>query len=222
MGKVDETLRKTFFEGKIVYKKDVGNNTILNITIPLGSWDILDAIVAKVLKYAKGDIVEVGMGESSIVLASRANEAGVSLYSCDLQMGGMFRVFDNPLFKNHFCYIERSEHFMEKYEGRPSVVFLDGEHKYETVKKEVDFFLSKMTPSGVMFLHDTLPKNEEQSVVDDEGISPGDVYRIRRDLELSEKVDCFTWPYSALSMGLTMVIKRNIRREYWLNETEKS
>ena len=188
---------------------------ILTIRLPLGTWDIMDALVPKILKYVPGDIVEIGMGESSTIFADHAYQADVRLYSCDIVMGGMFKVFEEKLFENHHCFIGKSEDFIKEYDGFASIVFLDGEHKYETVKKEVDFFLPKILPGGVMFLHDTMPEFEKNIRVDKNGWNPGDVYKMRQELERNPDVDVFTWPYSAHNMGYTMVMKHGDNREYW-------
>lgn len=190
-------------------------NSVLHITLPRGSWDIMDAIVPMILRYVPGDIVEIGMGESTEILAEKAQQAGVSLYSCDIQMGGMFRVFDDPFFDDHHCYIGRSEEFMKEYGGSPSIVFLDGEHLYETVKKEVEFFLPRIRQGGVMFMHDTMPMLMHSIKPDSKGYNPGDIYKVRQELERDHRYDVFTWPYSAQNMGLTMVMVHDSHRPHW-------
>jgi len=197
-------------------KSDCGNYSDL-VRLPKGSWDILDALVPRILWHIKGSIVEVGMGESTEIFAQHAVRADIPLYSCDLQMGGMFKVFDSILYDKHECFIGRSEDFMLNFHfnEKPAIVFLDGEHSYKAVKAEVDFFLSMLKEGGVLFMHDTFPKNEEQTVVDKNGRKPGDVYRMRQELERMPDVDVFTWPYSALQMGLTMVMKHAKDRPYW-------
>ena len=45
-------------------------NEVLKIRIKRGSWDIMDAIVPMVLRYIPGDIVEIGMGESTEIFAN--------------------------------------------------------------------------------------------------------------------------------------------------------
>jgi len=63
----------------------------------------------------------------------------------------------------------------------------------------------------VIFLHDTMPPSEEfitETACDD-------VYRLRQELEKRDDLDCFTWPYTASYMGLTMIIKKETDRPYW-------
>ncbi len=206
--------KKTFDEDNVLtYKTDDG----LWVIIERGTWDMLDAIVPVVLKRNPGSIVEIGMGESTEILAKHAEKVGERLYSCDLQMGGMFKVFGMELFNNHVCYIGKSEDFIHQFlqwNDNPSIVFIDGDHTYETVKMEVTFFLSIMRYGGVMFMHDTFPQSQEQA--DDKGgMKPGDIYKVRQELERNPDVDVFTWPFSAFNMGLTMVMKHTEDRPYW-------
>ncbi len=187
----------------------------IHIRIPRGSWNIMDALVPNILKHVLGDIVEIGMGESSTVLAIHAEDFNVKLHSCDLKMGGMFNVFEKELFEDHICFIGKSEEFIKEYDGNPSIVFLDGEHNYDVVKMELDFFLPRLKNGGVIFMHDTMPPVESNTFKDKYGWNPGDVYMARRELERNPEVDVFTWPYSALNQGLTMVMKHRERTDYW-------
>ena len=199
------------FIGKIDEKSD----EIYSITLPRGTWDIMASLLPMILKYQPGDIVEIGMGESTEIFADIAYQMGLNLYSCDIKMGGMFEVFDKPLFENHHCFTEGSDVFMEEFGGSPSIVFIDGEHLYETTKKEVEFFLPKIRPGGVMFLHDTMPVFKKSIKRDAKGYNPGDIYKVRQELERDPRYDVFTWPYSAQNMGLTMVMVHGTERPHW-------
>ncbi len=205
-------------EDNLIYKSkpdETGHSSV--VRLPKGSWDIMDALVGKILNYLPGPIVEIGMGESSTIFAQHAIKYGIKLYSCDIMMGGMFKVFNKPLFDNHICFLGRSEEFIKDFKDEPSIVFLDGEHNYESVKQELDFFLPLLKKDGVMFLHDTFPPHEHHLVKDKQGCKPGTVYRARQDLEKNADVDVLTFPYSAHGMGLTIVMKhdRNQNRPYW-------
>ena len=162
----------------------------LAITMKRGSWCIMESMIPHILSYVPGDIIEIGMGESTEILAQAAKSAGVNLYSCDIQMGGMFNVFDKPLFENHQCFTDGSDDFMEQYGGSPSIVFIDGEHIYETVKKEVGFFLPKMRPGGVMFLHDTMPLFKRNISPDSKGYNPGIYTKCGKNLSVIQNTMC--------------------------------
>ena len=187
------------------------------VIIKRGTWGVLEGLVPLILQYNSGSIVEIGMGESTEILAKHAEAAGQRLYSCDLQMGGMFEVFDKELFDGHICYIGKSKDFIHQFlqwHDNPSIVFIDGDHTYETVKMEVEFFLSMLKDNGVIFMHDTFPRNQEQAD-DTGGMKPGKVYKVRQELERRSDIDVFTWPFSAINTGLTMVMKHMEDRPYW-------
>ena len=173
-----------------------------------GQWAIMDALVPIILKHVNGPIIEIGMGESSQVLHAHAIDVGVKLYSCDIQMGGWHRLFDEPLSDSHICFVGRSEDFIKDFNENPSVVFIDGEHTYETAKMEVDFFLGCLTTNGVMFLDDMFHKTLHHYDAEE---PMGDIWKNRQELELNPDIDVMSWPYT----GLTVVMKHDKARPYW-------
>jgi len=109
VSRIIETDASFFDKSKyLIYIGKAGDGKEIDVVrLEKGTWDIMDTIIPKVLKYVPGCIVEIGMGESTTIFADHAYQAGVALYSCDLEMGGMFKVFDRPLFENHVCFIGR-------------------------------------------------------------------------------------------------------------------
>jgi len=160
-------------------------------------WEVLDSLANIILGNCKGPIVEVGVGKSTQVLAKHAQAHNVTLYSCDIKP---FRC----LFKDHICFTGPSFSFMDQFGGHPSIVFLDGCHDYEILQKEVEFFLSKLLPGGVIFIHDTLPPTKTHLRRN----RCSNAHLVRRELEIREDINCFTWPYTANNCGLSMVQKQ--------------
>ena len=160
-------------------------------------WEIVDKLTDIILTHVPGLIVEIGVGKSTEILAKHAQAHNVKLYSCDV------KPFP-PLFKDHFCFVGPSFSFMEQFGGHPSIVFLDGCHDYEILNEEVEFFLSKLLPGGVIFIHDTLPPTKKHLRKN----RCSNAYLVRKELELREDVNCFTWPYTANNCGLSMVQKQ--------------
>lgn len=184
---------------------------------PKGGWEIMEKLTNEILKHRDGPIVEIGAGSSTEMFADIAMKYERKLYTCDIKMGGMFNVFDEPLFEDHICFIGKSKDFIKMFNENPAVVFIDGQHTYETVKMETDFFLSKLETGGVMFFHDMFPYLE-RLIHDDKGTKCSTAYKMRQELERNADIDVFTWPYTAQGVGLTMVMKHppNKDREYWL------
>jgi len=176
-------------------------------------WDLLSFITMGILRYLKGPVVEIGMGASTLMFAHHCQQRKIKLYSCDVVMGGMFKAFKQELFKDHICYIGKSEDFIKQFKDRPSIVFIDGFHEYNTVKMEGDFFLKRLIKHGVLFFHDMFPPEERLLAANPK---PHDIYKYRQELERNPDYDVFTWPFSSLNMGLTMVMKHDKDRPYWL------
>lgn len=173
-------------------------------------WVILESLIEPILTNRNGCIVEIGMGASTPMFAKYAQQHKVKLYSCDknpLKTG-------QPLFKGHIIFEGISFDFMKQFKDSPAIVFIDGCHDYAVAKKEFEFFLDKLIVGGVIFLHDTLPPQE--NLLDK--AASGDVYKLRQEIEKKTyilNIDIFTWPYTAIDSGLTMVLKKEQDRPYW-------
>ncbi len=171
-------------------------------------WCIVDALVGIILRWRPGCIVEIGAqyGESILpkmnttnVLIRHAKDTGVKYYTCDIR-----RPVETT-YENHEHFAGSSFDFMEQFDDKPSVVVVDGCHDYDIVIEEFKFFFEKLIDGGVMFFHDTLPGVEKSLAKS----ACGDSYRVRQEIERMWQVaDCFTWPYTAGNVGLTMLLKR--------------
>jgi hypothetical protein len=169
-------------------------------------WELLGRIVNVVVKNVDGCIVEVGGGKSSFVLYGVAKRNNVRYLSCDISPIQCRNV--KSLGTEVEVFMGSSIEFMKNFPKNVpiSVVFLDGEHTYSTVIKEIDFFLPKLSSGGLIMMHDTLPKLH--SDLEAGGAYTGDVYLARQEMEKRSDVQVFTWPYTALGYGLTMIMKK--------------
>ena len=181
---------------------------------------ILDDLAKTILANVEGCVVDIGIGSSTKVLSKHAKDLDRPHYTCDVKRGKCewARTVGCVAFEG------RSLDFIKTFPDIPvALVFLDGEHLYETVLQEVDFFLGRLSDGGVIFLHDTHPPKE---FICESGRRCGNVYRVRQQLEHRMAMDIlalthskttgftrmpalqvFTWPYTALNCGLTMVMK---------------
>jgi len=162
-------------------------------------WSIIDKLADIILTHVPGAIVEIGVGKSTEMLAKHAQAHNVKLYSCDIKP---FR----HRFNDHICFIGTSFDFMDQYfketfDDHPAIVFLDGCHNADILRKEVELFLPLMLNGGVIFIHDTLPPTKKHLRKD----RCSDAYLVRKELENRSDVNCFTWLYTANNCGLTMV-----------------
>ena len=125
-------------------------------------------------------------------------------------------------YNNHLVYQYKSKYFIEQLkdiflnkkdvqEYIPSIIFIDGNHYFDIIKYEVDYFLSILPQNAMMFLHDTYPQKHYY----ENKINAGrtcDSYKIRHYLEDKEDLFTFTWPYTASYCGLTMIMKKDLTR----------
>jgi len=175
---------------------------------------MLDKVIGLVLDNVKGCIVEIGAGESTKILSYFSKLFNRDFYTCDTSIGVCQWIKDNvknDRMKVHNC---SSYDFMRQFQDNPAIVLLDGNHYAVGVRTEALFFLEKMNPGGVMFLHDTcpLPATWEKKT---KGGKIMDTYLVRKELEQRDDVDCLTWRYTAAGCGLTMVLKKDMNEPFY-------
>jgi len=179
-------------------------------------WVLLDKLAGIIIAHTrdfsydpipwspKGCVVDIGIGQSTKVLARHAQEWKIKQYSCDINPS-------RTLHDTHEVFHGPSFDFMQTFDDSPALVLLDGSHHYEDVMAEVDFFLPRLVEGGVIFIHDTYPPFDEWAV---RGKHCGDVYLVRQELERRDDIQVFTWPFTANSCGVTMIMNpmtRNLK-----------
>lgn len=169
-------------------------------------WILLDRLVDIILQNVEGCVVEIGLGKSTDVILKHSMAAGVRYLGCDNSRRRGRWASKLPI----ELYRMNSEKFRAQFPDIPvALVNMDGSHDYEVVKLDMAFFLARLSPGGVIFLHDTYPPAH---LISSSAEFCGDVYRIRDELEQDSSVQIFTWPYTALGCGLSMISKSLGRR----------
>jgi len=168
-------------------------------------WIIIDQLADIILDNVEGCIVEIGTGISTIILLEHAQKNKRDLYSCDIndkkckwaKKIGVHNVFHGTSFD-----------FMKSFqEDKVALLLVDGDHKYPTVIEEINFFLPRISWGGIMFMHDTMKQTWNQVYLK---TGTSDSYLVRQELEARKDLMVFTWPYTAVNFGLTMVMKKEI------------
>lgn len=177
-------------------------------------WAIIDRLTEVVLNYVKGCVVEIGIGRSTYILADIAERYGVKFYTCDIRERKINAIKEKIKYENISVNFTSSFIFMETFDDKPAVVFIDGNHKYDVVSKEAYFFLDKLLPGGVVFMHDTTPIEETYISKAKKG-KIMDTHLIRKELEKNDSYDVFTWRYTAANCGLTMVLKKDLTEPHY-------
>lgn len=169
-------------------------------------WGLFGVLADCILLYTQGDIVEIGVCETSIFLTKLAKKYRRHVYHCDLQRS----VIENCLTvegyfdENNTIYTGSSDDFFKEINFTPIAFgFIDGDHMYDHVSRDFDNLFSLLVDNGFILIHDTLPPNEEYL-----GESRcGTGYLVRQDLEKRSDIDILTFPFSAWNVGLTVVRK---------------
>lgn len=181
-------------------------------------WDrmgLLGVFGDYILSCTKGDILEIGTGESSIYLSALTRKFNRHIYYCDASASKI----DNPLTIEGYLAPERgtffrcdSDRMFEKPLSEIALGFIDGDHNYVQAKKDFDNLLKLVVDNGFIILHDTCPPSEEY--IDENKC--GDVYKLRKEIEANPELDCISLPRGcAMGVGFTICRKKPASRKYY-------
>jgi hypothetical protein len=72
-----------------------------------------------------------------------------------------------------------SDEFFSRYDGPPpNLVFIDGSHEYEQARRDWEHAKELLAPGGIIALHDTCPRTEEEKAPE----RCGDVWRLEAEI----------------------------------------
>jgi len=175
--------------------------------------EILDRIAPIILETVEGCVVDIGIGHTTQIIAPHAKRFNRKQYSVDSNEGKCeFAKRPEITHDNHIVCHMKSYAFMEEFNDTPSLVLLDGDHRAKVVLQEAKFFIERMAPNGVMFLHDTCPMEYAYVRKMETRNKEMDTYKARHELEKMEGIDVFTWRYG---VGFTMVLKKDRRMPHF-------
>ena len=191
-----------------------------NSMIRRQDWTVIERLGDIILNEVKGDIFEIGIGISTPILANLALKFDRVLYSLEKkqELCNWARIFGGIRFSG------KSVNNMKKLTEKPMALgLIDGLHKATTTNREISFFLKRLSIGGIIFLHDTYRrislllnsriKSDPKEINSKKWV--GDIYTVRQKLEKMENIQVFTWPYTAMNSGLTMIMKLNPDRPYY-------
>lgn len=178
-------------------------------------WVIVDRLTEIVLDNVPGCIVEIGIGQSTPILAKYALAFRRRHYACDIAISKWNNMVKYGIMHEYMHkYHCSSFSFMKLFRDRPAVVFIDGNHKYDVVSKEAEFFIDKLVPGGVAFFHDMYNSNIMHDRYVAKEKNPN-TWKCRVDLERRDDIYTMTFPYTAGNMGLTVVLKKEKERPFY-------
>jgi len=103
-------------------------------------------------------------------------------------------------------FIGTTDSFFKNFKHKADMIFIDADHKYESVSKDLKNSLDILNTGGVIIIHDTDPIRDQ---LFDFGYC-GDSFRIIRDLEAREELNILTLPCT--EAGLSIVTRKRETR----------
>jgi hypothetical protein len=177
----------------------------------LQNWGILDALLPIILYHRDGCVLEIGIGQSTFFMCKHGQDFHRDVYTIDLNSEKIKQYNYNSYFDGHKVIWGDSREVVKTFDVPIAVLLIDGYHAYEFARHEFDNLWPHVVEGGVVFIHDTYPPSEDFLKKN----ACGDVWKLRQELEKRDDMDCFTWPYSANWMGLTMCIRKEKKRPFW-------
>lgn len=173
-------------------------------------WIIIEQLGDVILKYVEGQIFEIGAGLSTPILSKLAKDFGRNFYCFEKREDRCNRAkeFGGVIFQGNSL-----DNIGKLSETTIAMGLIDGMHTAAIVRAEISFFLERLSVGGVIFLHDTYRSTSPFLHPDSTII--GDVYKVRNELETLDNIQIFTWPYTAMNCGLSMVMKMDPNRPYY-------
>ena len=159
----------------------------LNYNFPLNyyRWDLIEYLIRK-NNYS--DYLEIGCDQDQLFSKVKIkNKTGV-----DPSSGGSVRKNSDDFFKDN----------KDKFD----IVFIDGLHIYDQVKRDILNSVDCLKENGIILIHDCMPDNmSKQAVPRYRMIWNGDVWKAIVDLRQKEDLEIFT---CSIDQGIG-IIKKN-------------
>jgi len=172
-------------------------------------WIVIERLGDIILKNVEGCIFEIGLGRSTPIFLKFAKDFNRDLYCFDKKP----RKTNWAEERGAKIFLGESVNFFDQFPDVPVAMgLIDGDHRYKNVTQEINFFLPKLVYGGIIFLHDTYPP---EGWARENGRHCGNVYKVRQELEANNDIQIFTWPYTAMGCGLSMVMKKESNRPYY-------
>jgi len=189
---------------KLIFSKNRGWDNMALVGI-LGEW---------VLHFVAGDILEIGVGESTVYMTALANKYNRKCYYCDSNEEKVNEIKEVGYFSNkgkiYSC--TSNEMFAKNELTSLAFTFIDGNHLDGLY--EIDFWnAEKLTvPNGYILMHDTYPPGDDWII----NGGNGTVYQFRQKIEQDKRFDVFTFVGDPkLPYAFTLIRKKPINRPYY-------
>ena len=99
-----------------------------------------------------------------------------------------------------------SDEYFSKFKDKFDIIFIDGLHHYEQVKKDIFNSLEILNSNGIILMHDCLPKNlGAQAIPRTEIEWNGDVWKAFVEVRTNPELDSYT---CYADHGIGIIFKR--------------
>lgn len=110
---------------------------------------------------------------------------------------------------------DTSDNFFKKNNKKFDIIFIDGLHEYDQVKKDINNSLFFLNDNGVIFLHDCMPMRFiSQAVPRAKGLWNGDVWKNIVEARTKQEIDTYV---VHADHGVGMILKRTNKNLLNLN-----
>jgi hypothetical protein len=157
-------------------------------------YDRLSLIHLALSLYKNCRYLEIGVSDGNLY-----NSIPLPLdrkHGVDPEKGGQHRMTSDVFFNTNKKFFD--------------VIFLDGLHTYEQLKKDFDNSLNFINENGIIFIHDLIPQNKlEEGLIQpkDQGHWKGDVWKLGVELNFSKNIE---FAIANIDQGVGIVkIKKN-------------
>jgi hypothetical protein len=97
------------------------------------------------------------------------DKTGVDPYDKNLRVSTHWNDFNKENFSKQIQYVMTSDDFFKQNEKKFDIVFIDGLHLEDQVKKDIDNSLKFLNENGTIVIHDCLPERYEGQLEKDIG-----------------------------------------------------
>ena len=148
-------------------------------------WDLIEYLINK---YKYSDYLEIGCDQDQLFSKVRIkNKTGVDPIS-----GGNIR--------------KTSDEFFRENKNKFDIIFIDGLHTYNQVKKDILNSISCLKDEGIVLVHDCMPDSLSKQAVPRYRMSwNGDVWKAIVDLRQNENLEIYT---CKIDQGIGVIKKK--------------
>tara|TARA_Y100001958_G_C21135597_1_gene475745 strand:- start:429 stop:1106 length:678 start_codon:yes stop_codon:yes gene_type:complete len=148
-------------------------------------WDLIEYLINK---YKYSDYLEIGCDQDQLFSKVKIkNKTGV-----DPTNGGNIR--------------KTSDEFFKENKNKFDIIFIDGLHTYNQVKKDILNSINCLKDEGIVLVHDCMPDSLSKQAVPRYRMSwNGDVWKAIVDLRQNENLDIYT---CKIDQGIGVIKKK--------------